>query len=89
MRTLLNLPLVSCQFNFSDGVADIETFRAAAAAADWTSNEINVAVVRAVYESAYFDDVGQMLCRYCSGGRTVIRLADVQASSSALNATTA
>jgi hypothetical protein len=76
MRTLLNLPPVTCRFGLSDGVADIKVFQTAAAAADWTRNEINVAVVRAVYESPYFDDVGQVLYRYCASARRLSRSAD-------------
>jgi hypothetical protein len=79
MRTLVNLPLVSCQLSFSDGVADIESFRAAAAAADWTRNEFNVAVVRAVYESSYFDSVGHVLYRYCTKEPSTASSAGVRA----------
>lgn len=89
MRTLANLPLVTCQFNFSDGTADVETFRAAAAAADWTRDEINVAVIRAVYESSYFDDVGQVLYRYYTSERTSSRSAAIRADTSFLWAATA
>jgi hypothetical protein len=65
MRTPRNLPPVSCQLGSTDGVADIEAFQLAAAAAAWTRSEINIAVVRAVYESTDFDDVGALLQKYC------------------------
>lgn len=66
MRTLANLPLVSCRLSLSDGVADIQSFQAGARNANWTNNEINVAIIKAVYESAYFDDAGEMLRQYCT-----------------------
>lgn len=67
MRTSPNLPRVSCHLSLTDGVADIEAFQSAARAADWMRDEINVAVLRAVYESTYFDDVGALLQKYCGG----------------------
>jgi len=88
MRTLADLPLVSCQFSFFDGVADIESFRVAAAAAGWTRDEFNVAVVRAAYESGYFDDVGQVLYRYCARESTTSRFTGVRMSDSLLTAAT-
>jgi hypothetical protein len=66
MRTSADLPLVSCELSLSDGVADIESFRRAATSANWTNDEINVAVVQAIYESSYFDDVGVGLQQYCA-----------------------
>lgn len=66
MRTIADLPLVSCQLDLSDGVADIESFRAGARSANWTNDEINVAVIKAVYESFRFDDVGEILYQYCT-----------------------
>jgi len=89
MRTLPNLPLVTCRFGLSDGVADIEAFQSAAAAADWTRNEINVAVVRAVYESPDFDDVGQVLYRYCTGVPRTARSANASVKASVLATATA
>lgn len=89
MRTLADLPLVSCQLDFSDGVADIESFRAAAAVAGWTRGEFNVAVVRAVYESSDFDDVGQLLYRYCTSERATFMSADGRASTGLLTVATA
>jgi hypothetical protein len=67
MRTSPNLPRVSCPLSLTDGVADIEASQSAARAADWTRNEINVAVLRAAYEGTYFEDVGQLLHHYCRG----------------------
>jgi hypothetical protein len=49
MRTLVDLSLVTCQLKFSDGVEDIAAFKACAATANWTNDEINVAIVRAIY----------------------------------------
>jgi hypothetical protein len=89
MRTSADLPLVSCQLDFSDGVADIESFRAAAAVAGWTRDEFNVAVVRAVYASSDFDNVGQLLYRYCTGERTTSMSADGRASTGLLTVATA
>jgi len=89
MRTSADLPLVSCQLDFSDGVADIESFRAATAVAGWTRDEFNVAVVRAVYSSSDFDSVGQLLYRYCTGERTTSMFADGRASTGLLTVATA
>lgn len=66
MRTLPNLPLVSCKLGLSDGIADIASFRSGATNANWTHGEINVAIVKAVYKSSYFDDVGEVLHQYCT-----------------------
>jgi len=66
MRPSHQLPLVSCQLSLTEGLEDIESFRVAAAAAEWTRNEINVAIVRAVYESSYFEDVAKGLLCYCT-----------------------
>jgi hypothetical protein len=66
MRTLVNLPLVSCELGLSDGVTDIKSFQTGAASASWTRDEINVAVVKAVYGGADFDDVGKVLRQYCT-----------------------
>ena len=66
MRNLADLPLVSCQLNLLDGIADIASFRAGAACANWTNHEITVVVINAVYKSSYFDDVGMVLSQYCT-----------------------
>lgn len=66
MQTLVDLPLVSCELGLSDGVADIKSFQAGAANAGWTRDEINVAVVKAVYGGIDFDDVGEVLRQYCA-----------------------
>jgi hypothetical protein len=75
MRTLVDLPHVTCQLGLSDGTADIAMFQDCARNANWTNNEINVVIVKAVYGSSDFDRVGIVLQRYCSSG------ADAQASS--------
>lgn len=66
MRNLNDLPLVSCQLEFSDGLADIASFRAGAARANWTNTEITVAVATACNESYRFDEVGEVLYQYCT-----------------------
>jgi hypothetical protein len=57
---------VSCQLEFNDGVADIASFQTGARAANWLENEITITVIRAVYKSSRFDDVGEILCQYCT-----------------------
>ena len=66
MSILANLPRVSCQLDFLDGVADIASFRAGAERANWTNSQIVVAVLDAVYKSHHFDDVGEVLYQYCT-----------------------
>ena len=66
MRTLVDLPLVTCQLGLLDGIADIASFRAGAASANWTNHEITIVVINAVYKSSYFDDVGEFLSQYCT-----------------------
>jgi len=66
MNILVNLPRVSCQLHLSDGVADVESFRAGAARANWTNSQIVVAVLDAVYKSHHIDDVGEVLYQYCT-----------------------
>lgn len=61
MNILSNLPIVSCQLDLSDGIADIASFRSGAARANWTNSQIVVAVLDAVYKSHHFDDVGEVL----------------------------
>lgn len=68
MRTSVDLPLVTCQLKFSDGVEDIEAFKGCAATASWTNDEINVAILKAVYAVTDFDLVGEVLQQYCVGG---------------------
>jgi len=66
MRTLADLPRVSCQLDLRDGVADIASFQAGARTANWMEDEITFAVVNAVYKSYCFDDVGVVLYQYCA-----------------------
>jgi hypothetical protein len=66
MRTSVDLPLVTCRLEFSDGLADVASFRAGAANARWTNTEITVAVAKAFGESNGFDDVGRRLQQYCT-----------------------
>lgn len=67
MRTLVDLPLVTCQLGFLDGLADVASFRAGAANARWTNSEIIVVVAKAFGDSSGFDDVGRRLQQYCTG----------------------
>lgn len=68
MRISVELPLVTCELMFSDGLADVASFRAGAANARWTNSEITVAVAKAFGESNGFDDVGRRLQQYCTAG---------------------
>lgn len=68
MRTLVDLPVVTCQLEFMDGLADVASFRAGAANARWTNTEITVAVAKAFGESNAFDNVGRRLQQYCTAG---------------------
>lgn len=66
MRTLVDLPRVPCKLGFCDGTTDIAMFQDCAKGVSWTNDEINVAVVKAVYGSSNFDDVGLSLQQYCT-----------------------
>jgi hypothetical protein len=66
MRTLADLPVVSCQLCLVDGIVDIASFQAGARLANWTNNEINVAIVTALRDGPGFDDVGVVLYQYCT-----------------------
>lgn len=61
MRTLVDLPRVTCELEFLDGLADVAAFRAGAANAKWTNNEIIVVIAKAFGESSEFDGVGRRL----------------------------
>jgi hypothetical protein len=66
MQALAELPVVSCQLNLSDGIDDIESFRAGARRVNWKEEEISLAVANAVYRSNSIDDVGLILFHYCT-----------------------
>ena len=65
MRDLAELPRVSCKLESSDGLVDIESFRAGATSTGWTNDEITVAVAKALGQCRVLDDVGVVLCQYC------------------------
>lgn len=66
MTILASLPLVHCELSFSDGLDDISSFQAGAARANWTNNQITIAVMDAKHKSDNFNDVGEVLYQYCT-----------------------
>lgn len=66
MRNLADLPRVSCQLEFSNGHADIASFLAGAVSANWKYDDMFAVVLKAIGESHFFNDVGEVLYDYCT-----------------------
>jgi hypothetical protein len=64
MRNLDTLPLVSCQLNFENASADVDSFETGARAAGWTDEEIRFVVEEAREACDHLDEVGEILYYY-------------------------